>query len=267
MLRNLIFDWSAVLVDEDAVRLLPHALEFLRFCAATGRRMFLLSMSKEAHFAAQSKRLGVAHFFERTDLGVTDKRERITAILTENNLAPYETAFIGGLVHDLKTPQHGGVLIIATLSGFDAREKLSRANSDVLVRDLGELQKLLEAVPPNDEIRIEELELFALVGVSDEERAQPQRLTISLVLQPRNSFCDLGDDLARTVDYAAVCAELRRFVAGREAKLIETLANDMATHLIARFPIARVELELRKFVLPETRFVAVRVTRAVGSAP
>ena len=113
----------------------------------------------------------------------------------------------------------------------------------------------------NDEIRIEELELIARVGVSEEERGQPQRLTVSLVLQLQNPFSDLGDNLGRTVDYAAVCAELRRFVSVRRDKLIETMAHEMAEHLLRSFELARVELELRKFILPETRFVAVRVTR------
>ena len=118
----------------------------------------------------------------------------------------------------------------------------------------------------NDEIRIEELELMARVGVPDEERAQPQRLTVSLTLQPRKRFGDLGDDLKRTIDYAAVCAELRRFVSGRRDKLIETLAHEIAEHLLRTFELARVELELRKFVLPETRYVAVKITREAPRA-
>jgi dihydroneopterin aldolase len=112
-----------------------------------------------------------------------------------------------------------------------------------------------------DEIRIEELELMAHVGVPDEERAQPQRLTVSLTLQSRTHFGDLGDDLERTIDYTAVCVELRRFVSDRRDKLIETLAHEMAEHILRSFDLARVKLELRKFVLRETRFVAVRLTR------
>ena len=246
---------------QHAVGLLPHALEFLRFCHGSGRRLFLLSTIKQAHFAEQSARLGVAHFFERAYVGIMDKRERIAGILADNNLAAAETAFIGDMVHDVETARHGGVIAIATLTGFDSREKLSRANPDVMVRDLGELQKLLESVPPNDEIRIEELEVFARVGVPDGERAQPQRLTISLTLQPRRSFGDLGDDLAQTVDYAAVCREVRNFLRDRADKIIETLADEMATHLLRCFDLARVELELRKFVLPETKYVAVKVAR------
>lgn len=266
MLRNLILDWSGTLANDlgpepEATNLLPYAVEFLRFCQVTRRRVFLLSTIKEAHFLEQSERLGVAPFFERAYVGVLDKRERILEILAENNLAAIETAFISDTVHDVEAARHGGVMSIATLTGFDSREKLSRANPDVIVRDLGALRNLLETPSPNDEIRIEELELLAHVGVPDEERAQPQRLTASFTLQPRNHFGDLADDLSRTIDYAAICTDLRDFVAGRQGKLIETLANDMAEHLLRRFAATRVELELRKFVLPETRYVAARVTR------
>ena len=52
---------------------------------------------------------------------------------------------------------------------------------------------------PDDEIRIKELELTARVGVSEEERAQPQRITVSLVLRLRSSFAELEDDLSRTI--------------------------------------------------------------------
>jgi phosphoglycolate phosphatase len=266
MLRNVILDWSGTVADNlgpggEATRLIPHALEFLLFCQASRRRLFLLSTIKEAHFAEQSVRLEVAPFFERVYVGVTDKGGRIGDILAENRLVPTETAFIGDMVHDIETAQHGGVMAIATLTGFDSRAKLSRANPDVMVRDLGELQKLLEAHAPNDEIRIEDLELMAHVGVPEEERAQPQRLTVSITLQPPHSFGDLGDDLSRTIDYAAVCEEVRRFVAGRQDKLIETLAHEIAEHLLRHFGLAGIDLELRKFILPETRYVAVRVTR------
>ena len=115
---------------------------------------------------------------------------------------------------------------------------------------------------PNDEIRIEGLELMARVGVPEEERVQPQRLTVSLTLQPRKSFGELDNDLGQTVDYAVICEELKRFVSSRQDKLIETLAHEMAEHLLATFEIARAELEVRKFVLPGTRYVAARVTRS-----
>jgi dihydroneopterin aldolase len=115
--------------------------------------------------------------------------------------------------------------------------------------------------PQPDLIEIKDLEIFARVGVPDEERTNAQRLTVSVILQPHHSFADLGDDLSRTIDYAAVCDALQQLANSRDVRLVETLADAMAVHLLAHFPIARVELELRKFILPQTKYVAVRLAR------
>lgn len=114
---------------------------------------------------------------------------------------------------------------------------------------------------PNDTIRIEELELRVRIGVAEAERREPQRITASLALEPVSGFRELQDDLSRTVDYAAVCAELERFVSDRADRLLETLADAVAVHLLRTFPLRAIDLELRKFVLPQTRHVAVRVVR------
>lgn len=112
-----------------------------------------------------------------------------------------------------------------------------------------------------DCITLSELEVFYRVGVPDRERERPQRLTLTVVME-----CDMGaaaaaDDLRRTVDYAAVAERLRRLGEGREWKLIETVAVDVATLVLDDFGVARVEVEVRKFILPDTRYVSVRVTR------
>lgn len=271
MLRNLILDWATTLGDDpglvvEAANLAPDLPEFLRFCQATRRRLFLLSAIEAKDLDEPPIPLWAARLFERAYFGVTDNGEQIIGIVAENHLVAAETAFIGVSERDIEAARHSGVMAIATHTSIDSREKLSRADPDVLVRDLGELRKLLETIRPADEIRIEELELMARVGVPDEERAGPQRLTLSATLQPRNRFGELGDDLARTVDYASVCEELRHFVLGREDKLLETLADEMAEHLLRSFEVARVELELRKFILPETRYVAVRVAREESRA-
>ncbi|MGZ5005693.1 MAG: dihydroneopterin aldolase, partial [Chthoniobacterales bacterium] len=65
-----------------------------------------------------------------------------------------------------------------------------------------------------DSIRIEELELTAHVGVPEEERSNPQRLTISITLWPSAGFGEMRDELAKTVDYSAVADEVQRFVDG-----------------------------------------------------
>lgn len=115
-----------------------------------------------------------------------------------------------------------------------------------------------------DEIRIEQLEVQARVGVPDAERAQPQRLQLSITLTPAQDFAALDDDLGQTIDYAAVADEATALAKARAVKLIETLANDIAAHLLRHFPLQKVEVEVRKFMLPETKYVSVRVRRVTG---
>lgn len=112
-----------------------------------------------------------------------------------------------------------------------------------------------------DAIHIEQLEVFARIGVPDDERSRPQRLTVSITFWPAELGRELGDDLGRTVDYAAVCAETTKFVDTRSDRLIETLADALANHLLGVFEIRRITLELRKFILPQVEFVSVTVTR------
>jgi FolB domain-containing protein len=113
---------------------------------------------------------------------------------------------------------------------------------------------------PGLRIHISQLELMAHIGVPDEERANPQRLTASLTLWPVRG-AEFNDDIKRTVNYAAVCAETKKFVAERRDKLIETLAEGLAARLLEIFEIRAITIELRKFILPDVEFVSVTLTR------
>ncbi len=113
----------------------------------------------------------------------------------------------------------------------------------------------------NDAIHVEALELFAHVGVPDEERSAAQRLSFNLTFWPVRPSSELHDEIGKAVDYANVCAEVKRFVVSRRDKLIETLANALALHLLEAFEIRKITVELRKYILPEVEFVSVTVTR------
>lgn len=113
----------------------------------------------------------------------------------------------------------------------------------------------------DDQIQIRGLEVSAHVGVPEEERAAPQRLTFDLTLWPTRPMDDLNDEIGRSVDYAVVCDAVKKFVETRRDKLIETMANALALHLLETFELRRVAIELRKYILPDVEFVSVRVTR------
>jgi 7,8-dihydroneopterin aldolase/epimerase/oxygenase len=114
---------------------------------------------------------------------------------------------------------------------------------------------------PGDTIRIEQLELLANIGVTSEERAQPQRLVLNITVYPAVPFDDLTDDIDRAVNYVDICRNSRDFVGSQQWNLIETLVAKLSSNLMAIFPLNAVEVEARKFVLPHTTFVAATARR------
>lgn len=124
------------------VELLPHAREFLEYCRDTGRRLFLLSTIKANHFHVQARNLGIRELFEEVYVGIMDKSEVIHSILETHGLEPGETLFAGDMCHDVDTARHGGVMAVATLTGYDPVEKLIASHPDLMVQDLGELLRV-----------------------------------------------------------------------------------------------------------------------------
>lgn len=114
-----------------------------------------------------------------------------------------------------------------------------------------------------DIITIEDLEVFFRVGVPDSERATPQRLLIGISIEHDFAAAAATDDLTATIDYYAVSRAILRFGEGQSWKLIEKLATDVATLVLKQFNVSRVTVEVKKFIIPEAKYVSVRVTRPV----
>jgi dihydroneopterin aldolase len=115
-----------------------------------------------------------------------------------------------------------------------------------------------------DEIHIEQLDVFTRVGVPEEERANPQRLTVSISFWSYQQTSNLADHIEQTVNYSTVAEETKHFLREQSVNLIETLAERLASHLLKSFPIQKVTIELRKFALQDAKYVSVIVTRSAS---
>jgi FolB domain-containing protein len=111
------------------------------------------------------------------------------------------------------------------------------------------------------EIHIEQLKVLAQVGVSKAERAKRQRLTLNITVWPARDLRDVKDAVSRTVDYSALCREIKTYLGRLSPKLLETLAQDLTAHLLRKFRIRKIRLEIRKFVLKDAAYASVTVTR------
>ena len=110
-------------------------------------------------------------------------------------------------------------------------------------------------------IAIADLEVFFCVGVTDEERAQPQRLLISVDMSIDFSVAAVSDRIEKTINYQEVANDILKYGDGRNWKLIEKLATNLAEFILARYKPQGVNVEIKKFVIPQARHVAVSVTK------
>jgi len=110
-------------------------------------------------------------------------------------------------------------------------------------------------------ISIIDFEVHYRVGVPDAERARPQRLLLSVHLDFDFSAAARSDSIADTIDYFAVAQRLLKFGDGREWKLIEKLASDLADFILAEFRPRSVTVEVKKFPIPEAAWVSVKLTK------
>jgi dihydroneopterin aldolase len=119
-------------------------------------------------------------------------------------------------------------------------------------------------VTAEQQIHIEQLKVFAKIGVSRAERRRRQRLVLNITLSPARDLRDIKDAVSRTVDYSALCQETKSFIAKSAPKLLETLANDLARHLLHKFRVRQITIEIRKFVLKDAAYASVTVTRSAS---
>ena len=110
-------------------------------------------------------------------------------------------------------------------------------------------------------ISLVDLGVFYRVGVMDAERAQPQRLLLTVEMQLDVVRAAACDDIAATIDYFAVAQRLVNFGKSRNWKLLETLASEIADTILTDFQPERVSVEVKKFVIPQARYVSVSITK------
>lgn len=254
----------AFAASRSPVTVLPHAREKLEWCQRHGIRCFVLTSMDEEAFHGHLEEFGVGHLFEATYAGVLDKREMIGELLERHCLDPMETAFIGDMNHDVLTARHGGVTSVAVLTGYTSAAALAESRPDLMVPDLGVLCELFERgirVTAEDRIQIRDLRVSTRLGVPEAERAAPQTVSVSVVMEPRAGFAELDDRLEGTVDYHAAVLRISELAATGERRLAETLAVEIAEMLIGEFPLKGVEVSLEKAILLQAAGVGVRVRR------
>ncbi len=101
--------------------------------------------------------------------------------------------------------------------------------------------------PSLDEIRIENLEVYAHHGVYPEETAAGQNFYINAVLHVNTMEAGWTDDLTKSVHYGEVCHFMSSYMKNHTFKLIEAVTEHLAQEVLLAFPLIEcIALEVRK---------------------
>ncbi len=97
-----------------------------------------------------------------------------------------------------------------------------------------------------DQVFIRGLAVDTVIGVYDWERTITQRLVFDLEMGWDIRPAAAEDELAHTLNYAAISERLQGFVGQSRYLLVETLAEELAALLMSEFGIPWLRLQVTK---------------------
>lgn len=98
----------------------------------------------------------------------------------------------------------------------------------------------------SDRIMLDTMTFQGTHGVHPEEQAHHQPFEVDVELRLNLQPAGVDDDLALTVDYAAVYETCRQIVESTRFRLIEALAEAIAHEVLAGFPVDEITVRVRK---------------------
>jgi dihydroneopterin aldolase len=113
-----------------------------------------------------------------------------------------------------------------------------------------------------DIVYIRELRAATVIGVYDWERSVRQILVLDLELAADNRRAAASDEIGDALDYAALSARVLAYIEASEFQLIETLAEQVASLIMAEFGVPWLRLRLAKpGAVAQARDVGVIIER------
>ena len=112
-----------------------------------------------------------------------------------------------------------------------------------------------------DRLILQDVTAECRLGVHDWERAKPQPIWIDVECPIDAARAAASDDVREALDYAELVTAVRRVANSRMYVLLETVAEEVARHILRQFKTGRVRVRVKKRSLPDLDYAAVEVER------
>ena len=112
----------------------------------------------------------------------------------------------------------------------------------------------------NDQLTISTIEAWTHIGVPDLERAQKQRLLVSITFTLDTQQAGKNDDVNASINYDRIVQDIEE-ICRTERKTIECFAEDTANTMLQTYNPIAVNVTVQKFALPNTGGISLSITR------
>lgn len=97
-----------------------------------------------------------------------------------------------------------------------------------------------------DTIFVKGIAVEAIIGIYEHERTQPQRVVVDLELGTDISAAVGSEKIEDALDYESLTNSVETFLRNSDYQLIETLAEELAEHILGFPKVNSVKLTLHK---------------------
>jgi D-erythro-7,8-dihydroneopterin triphosphate epimerase len=115
-----------------------------------------------------------------------------------------------------------------------------------------------------DRIFLDNIRLRCRIGITPEERSEPQEVIVGVSMVVSLARAGKSDDLKDTVNYREVMERISTFVSGGEFNLLESLAEGIASLTLEAFRVERVTVNVRKAKYSSEPLIAIEIERGGG---
>jgi dihydroneopterin aldolase len=113
----------------------------------------------------------------------------------------------------------------------------------------------------NDRIFVDNLRLSCRIGITPEERKEPQEVLVDVSLSISLAVPGKSDSLSDSLDYRQILQRVSTYGSSREFTLIEGLAEGIASLMLETFPADRVSVRVRKAKYSSEPSIGVELVR------
>ncbi len=119
-----------------------------------------------------------------------------------------------------------------------------------------------------DVITVQDLRVACILGTTEAERARKQEVLVSFTLRVDLRRAGGSDRLEDTVDYGELSGRVTALLEASSFRLLEALAEEVASACLRDPRVRRVEVEARKpRAVPLASWAGVRIARERREAP